>query len=171
MKYEVSGGPGFKELFSKINQFSLVPVKDDIEVFRRLIFSLVIGNYDAHAKNFSFLVSGDGSISLSPAYDLVCTALYEELDTTFAMLIGGVNDLESFDEEALKQLFDTIQKKYNTIRKQLIKYADLSLKAVSEVVSEFKERDYYQTDIDSAELILQIAKANHEAVIGALKPE
>jgi len=88
----------------------LVPVKDDIEVFRRLIFSLVIGNYDAYAKNFSFLVSSGGSISLSPAYDLVCTALYEELDTTFAMLIGEANDLESLDEEALKQLFDNIQK-------------------------------------------------------------
>jgi len=170
MKYEVSGGPGFKELFSKVNQFSLVPVKDDIEVFRRLIFSLVIGNYDAHAKNFSFLISEDGSITLSPAYDLVCTALYEELDTTFAMLVGEANDLESFDEEALRQLFDTIQKKYNTIRKQLIKYADLSLKAVSDVVAEFVEGDYYQTDIDSAERIFQIAKANHKVVIEVLKP-
>jgi len=169
MKYEISGGPGFQELFEKINQFSLVPVKDDIEVFRRFIFSLVIGNYDAHAKNFSFLVSADGTISLSPAYDLVCTALYEELDTTFAMLIGKANDLESFDEAALIQLFDTIQKKYNTIRKQLIKYADLSLKAVLDVVAEFVKGEYYQTDIDSAERILEIAKANHEAVIGALK--
>jgi len=171
MKYEVSGGPGFQELFSKINQFSLVPVKDDIEVFRRLIFSLVIGNYDAHAKNFSFLVSTDGSISLSPAYDLVCTALYEELDTTFAMLIGEANDLESFNEEAFRQLFDCIQKKYSAIRKQLIKYADSSLKAASDIVDEFIEGDYYQVDIDSAKRILEIAKANHEAVIGALKSE
>jgi len=169
MKYEVSGGPGFQELFSKIDQFSLVPVKDDIEVFRRFIFSLVIGNYDAHAKNFSFLVSADGTFLLSPAYDLVCTALYEDLDTTFAMLIGKANDLESLDEEALGQLFDTIQKKYNTIRKQLIKYADLSLNAVSDVVTEFKEGDYYQIDLDSAERILEIVKANHETVIRVLK--
>jgi serine/threonine-protein kinase HipA len=168
MKYEVSGGPGFEELFSKIKQFSLVPVKDDIEVFKRLIFNLVIGNYDAHAKNFSFLILPEGAISLSPAYDLVCTALYEELDTTFAMLIGEAKDLESLNEDSFKQLFEVIQKKYNTIRKQLIKYADSSLKAISDVVTEFIEGDYYQVDIDSAQRILEISKANHELVLKAL---
>jgi serine/threonine-protein kinase HipA len=168
MKYEVSSGPSFKELFSKINQFSLVPVKDDIEVFKRLIFSLVIGNYDAHAKNFSFLVSADGSITLSPAYDLVCTALYEDLDTTFSMFIGESKDLESLNEDAFRQLFDIIQKKYNTIRNQLIKYADLSLKAVSDVVAEFFEGDYYLEDLSSAARILEIAEANHEIVLRAL---
>lgn len=170
MKYELSGGPGFKELFSKINQFSLVPVKDDIEVFRRLIFSLVIGNYDAHAKNFSFLVSADGTISLSPAYDLVCTALYEDLDTTFAMLIGDAKDMASLNEVMFKALFSKIQKKYQTIRQQLIKYADLSLKSVSDTVQEFKEGDYYQIDLDSAVRILEIAKANHVILLKALKP-
>lgn len=170
MKYELSGGPGFKDLFSKINQFSLVPVKDDIEVFKRLIFSLVIGNYDAHAKNFSFLVADDGTISLSPAYDLVCTALYEDLDTTFAMLIGEAKDMQSLNEVMFKDLFSKIQKKYHTIRKQLIKYADSSLKAVSESVTEFKKGDYYQVDLDSAERILDIAKANHMILLKALKP-
>lgn len=149
-------------LFMKISA-----IEQLIEVFRRLIFSLVIGNYDAHAKNFS--VSSDDAISLSPAYNLVCTALYEDLDTTFAMLIGKANDFESLDEEALRQLFDTIQKKYNTIRKQLIKYADLSLNAVSDVVTGFKEGDYYQIDLDSAERILEIVKANHETVIRVLE--
>ena len=168
IKYEVSGGPGFEEPFSKIKQFSLVPVKDDIEVFKRLIFNLVIGNYDAHAKNFSFLILPEGAISLSPAYDLVCTALYEDLDTTFAMLIGEAKDLKSLNEDSFKQLFEVIQKKYNTIRKQLIKYADSSLKAVSGVVAEFLEGDFYQVDIDSALRILEISKANHEQVLKAL---
>lgn len=170
MKYEINGGPGFKQLFSKINQFSLVPVKDDVEVFRRLIFNLVIGNYDAHAKNFSFLVAADGTISLSPGYDLVCTALYEELDTTFAMLIGEANDMATLNEAMFKDLFSSVQKKYNTIRQQLIKYADSSLKAVSDTVNEFKAGDYYQVDIDSAQRILEIAKANHVILLKALKP-
>ena len=170
MKYELSGGPGFKELFSKIHQFSSVPVKDDIEVFRRLIFSLVIGNYDAHAKNFSFLVSADGTISLSPAYDLVCTALYENLDTTFAMLIGEAKDMQSLNEAMFRDLFSKIQKKYHTIRQQLIKYADTSLKAVSDTVQEFTKGDYYQVDLDSAERILEIAKANYLILLRVLKP-
>ena len=169
MKYEVSGGPGFEALFSAINRFSSIPVKDDIEVFRRLIFNLVIGNYDAHAKNFSFLIRADGTISLSPAYDLVCTALYEDLDTTFAMKIGSANDLQSLNHEAFKQLFGAINKKYITIRKQLLMFADKSLQAVSGVVHEFEEGEYYQSDIDAALQLLAIAKANHVVVRRALE--
>lgn len=168
-KYEVNGGPGFKDLFSKISELCEVPVKDDLEAFRRIIFSLVVGNYDAHAKNFSFLISEDGKIALSPAYDLVCTALYEDLDTTFAMLIGKSNDLESLTNESFEQLFTDIDKKYNTIKKQLIKFVDQSLKAISDVVAEFIEGDYYQPDIESAERILAIAKSNHHVVTKALK--
>jgi serine/threonine-protein kinase HipA len=169
MKYEVSGAPGFEALFSAINRFSSIPVKDDIEVFRRLIFNLVIGNYDAHAKNFSFLIRADGTISLSPAYDLVCTALYEDLDTTFAMKIGNANDLQSINHEAFKQLFGAINKKYITIRKQLLMFADKSLQAVLGVVHEFEEGEYYQSDIDAALQLLAIAKANHVVVRRALE--
>ena len=170
-KYEVNSGPGLKDLFSKISEFCEVPVKDDLEAFRRIIFSLVVGNYDAHAKNFSFLISEDGKIALSPAYDLVCTVLYEDLDTTFAMLIGKSNDLESLTNESFEQLFKDIDKKYNTIKKQLIKFSDQSLKAISDVVAEFIEGNYYQPDIESAERILAIAKSNHHIVTKALKAQ
>jgi hypothetical protein len=62
-----------------------------------------------------------------------------------------------------------IEKKYNIIRKQLIKYANLSLTSISSVVTEFKEGDFYQRDIASAERILAISKANHKAVLKALE--
>jgi hypothetical protein len=85
------------------------------------------------------------------------------------MLIGEAKDLESLNEGMFKQLFNIIQKKYSAINKQLIKYADSSLKAISDAVTEFKEGDYYQVDIDSVQHILEIAKANHEIVLKALQ--
>lgn len=43
---------------------------DQVEqMFRRMVFNILIGNKDDHAKNFSFIYC-DGSWSLSPAYDL-----------------------------------------------------------------------------------------------------
>lgn len=168
MKYEISGGPGFKELFSMIARYSRMPVKDDVEVFRRMIFNLVIGNYDAHAKNFSFLVSSDARVSLAPAYDLVCTALYEELDQTFAMSIGAARTLEQLNQSEFLRLFSTIQKKYPTMRKQLLKFCDVSLQAVTETVAEFIEGDYYSADIAAAEQMLLIAKANRDVVRAVL---
>ena len=40
------------------------------EMFRRLVFNVVVRNQDDHTKNISFLMNEDGRWRLSPAYDL-----------------------------------------------------------------------------------------------------
>lgn len=47
-----------------------------IEFARRLAFNYVIGNGDAHLKNWSLLYADPRRPVLSPAYDLVATAIY-----------------------------------------------------------------------------------------------
>jgi len=58
-------------------------------LFDLTIFNFVIGNGDAHKKNFSLLIT-EGHIALSPIYDLVSsgTVLPEETDE-LALTIGG----------------------------------------------------------------------------------
>jgi serine/threonine-protein kinase HipA len=46
------------------------------EFARRLAFCVLIGNGDAHLKNWSLIYRDPQSASLSPAYDLVCTGVY-----------------------------------------------------------------------------------------------
>jgi serine/threonine-protein kinase HipA len=53
-----------------------------------VIFNLLIGNHDAHAKNFSLLYMPDRSVRLAPLYDLVSTVFYPELTDRMAMKIG-----------------------------------------------------------------------------------
>jgi serine/threonine-protein kinase HipA len=168
IKYETSGGPGFRELFAAIARYSRMPVKDDVEVFRRMIFNLVIGNYDAHAKNFSFLVAADGKVALAPAYDLICTALYAELDQTFAMSIGEAKTLEQLSQADLVRLFSRVQKKYPTIRRQLQKFCTASMQAVADTVNEFAGMDFYPADIEAAGQLVRIANANGERVLAAI---
>jgi serine/threonine-protein kinase HipA len=61
-----------------------------IEFARRLAFNYVIGNGDAHLKNWSLLYTNPRRPVLSPAYDLVATAIYrpvgrpEDLGLKFA---------------------------------------------------------------------------------------
>jgi len=43
---------------------------DMCEVLRRMIFNILSGNRDDHTKNFSFLMTPEGSWSLSPVYDV-----------------------------------------------------------------------------------------------------
>lgn len=44
-------------------------------LYELTLFNFAIGNGDAHRKNFSLLTSEDGTIALSPAYDLVSSRL------------------------------------------------------------------------------------------------
>ncbi|MCQ2973430.1 MAG: HipA domain-containing protein [Bacteroidales bacterium] len=52
-----------------------------------IIFNYLFSNGDAHSKNFSIIRKLDGSITLSPAYDLLCTSLHIK-DSDFAMNNG-----------------------------------------------------------------------------------
>ena len=40
------------------------------EIFRRMVFNVLVHNCDDHTKNFSFMMDQKGSWSLSPAFDL-----------------------------------------------------------------------------------------------------
>lgn len=53
-----------------IRQFGHDVPGDLREVWRRLVFSLLAGNYDDHLRNHGFLMREPGRWSLSPAYDL-----------------------------------------------------------------------------------------------------
>ena len=47
-----------------------LPESDCQEVFRRMVFNILANNTDDHNKNFSFIMSQDGTWRLSPAYDI-----------------------------------------------------------------------------------------------------
>ena len=47
-----------------------LPEADCYEVFRRMVFNVLANNTDDHNKNFSFIMSEDGTWRLSPAYDI-----------------------------------------------------------------------------------------------------
>ena len=67
-----------------------------------VIFNYLVGNNDAHGKNFSLVyrrATDDLEIRLSPLYDVVSTVYYPELSAEMAMRIGSEY---SSDKVALK---------------------------------------------------------------------
>ena len=62
---------------------------DFLEYIRRLTFCIGIGNEDAHLKNWTIWYPDRIRARLSPAYDLVSTIQYEELDRGMALKLGG----------------------------------------------------------------------------------
>lgn len=59
-----------------------------LDFFRLLVFNYLIANGDAHLKNFSLMETAQGDYLLSPAYDLLCTALH--IDDSPLALHGGL---------------------------------------------------------------------------------
>lgn len=55
---------------------------------KSIVFNFLIGNSDAHGKNFSYLHTANGYV-LSPLYDLVSTQVYPQLAKEMSMSIGG----------------------------------------------------------------------------------
>ena len=86
-KYEAEGGPTFADSFSLLRRASSRPAVDILKLLDAAIFNLVVGNSDAHGKNFSLLYV-DGEIRLAPLYDLLSTMAYPELSPRLAMRIG-----------------------------------------------------------------------------------
>lgn len=65
------------------------PAAQRLRLLHWLIFQVLIGNTDAHAKNLTFFAGLEG-LSIAPAYDLVSVLALEAapLETTYAMAVG-----------------------------------------------------------------------------------
>lgn len=72
-KYESDGGPNLKSCFELLDKLK-VAATSKIAFIDLVIFNYLIGNGDAHAKNFSILYKNDIPM-LAPCYDLMCTAI------------------------------------------------------------------------------------------------
>ena len=64
------------EQLMKVCQKMRLPYPDLEQVFRRAVFNYLCGVCDDHDKNFSFILSQDGSWRLAPAYDVSFTVDY-----------------------------------------------------------------------------------------------
>jgi serine/threonine-protein kinase HipA len=61
-----------------------------LAMLRWALFQFLIGNSDAHGKNFSFFVRPSGLLEPTPWYDLVSVLQYDGFDTELAMAYGDV---------------------------------------------------------------------------------
>lgn len=79
MKYEKEPRGYLREMFALLRRASGDPITDQLRLWDLLVFNWLLGNTDAHVKNFSLLYSADlRRVRLAPAYDLVSTAAYRQ---------------------------------------------------------------------------------------------
>ena len=88
MKYQNEGGPGLAQCFALLRSVTRPSAPQVLRLLDGVIFNALIGNHDAHGKNFSLLYGGSSSV-LAPFYDLLSTAIYPQLTPKMAMKIGS----------------------------------------------------------------------------------
>jgi len=91
LKYETNSGPGFRHFHRLLTEIGRGV--DISAMVRSAVLNFVVGNSDAHGKNFAILFTREGR-RLAPLYDIVSTAVYD-LDRNMAMAIGGNFDPDS----------------------------------------------------------------------------
>lgn len=78
----------YLDLSDQIRKYSKHPLIDLHELFRRIVFNILIGNTDDHAKNHAFFWDGQ-YYAITPAYD-ICPYLRFGQQATQAMIVGSM---------------------------------------------------------------------------------
>ena len=87
-KYQNEGGPSLTQAFALLRSATRPSAPHTLKLLDDVVFNALIGNHDAHGKNFSLLYTPAGAV-LTPLYDALCTAVYPTLTDKMAMKIGS----------------------------------------------------------------------------------
>lgn len=113
-----------------------------LAMLRWALFQFMIGNSDAHGKNFSFFVHPGGALAPTPWYDLVSVVQYSHFDTDLAMAFG---DAFTFDEVTPFALADFAARcgiERRLMRREAQRLAGAAVAAADELA----HSDVYQDD-------------------------
>lgn len=139
-KYQSEGGPGLKDCFSLLRAASSRPVIDLAHLLDAVIFNLLIGNHDAHGKNFSLLYH-EQSTQLAPLYDLVSTIYYPELSKKMAMKLGGEAESTKITAQHLERFAQDAGLATPMVKKRAFGLSQKLLDVLDTVKAGFSEMD------------------------------
>jgi serine/threonine-protein kinase HipA len=144
-KYQAKGGPGFEECRQLIDEHLLGQgAQVRIEMASALAFNFIIGNHDAHGKNFSIIHAKE--LEMAPYYDLLSTQVYPGLENHFAMAIGKTfrhDRIKSHSFETFAQTMKVRPAKLAEIMNSVIQSVDHSYDGLHPLMRKIMVRRRY----------------------------
>ncbi len=139
-KYQIEGGPSITDCFRLLREVSSFPVLDLQRLLDAILFNFLIGNNDAHGKNFSLLYShspatGELTTRLAPLYDLVCTRHYPDLTTQMAMAIGKYKS-DRILPSHFEQMAEESGLSKSLVKKRIMEMAQIILEQIDDVITD-----------------------------------
>ncbi|MEY3200657.1 MAG: hypothetical protein RIR70_207 [Pseudomonadota bacterium] len=111
MKYQNEGGPDLAQCFDLVRTATRPSAPQVLRLLDYVIFNALIGNHDAHAKNFSLLYLGEKAGKppvLAPFYDTLSTAVYPTLTPKMAMKIGSKYKFSEVEAKHWEQFSESV---------------------------------------------------------------
>ncbi len=155
-KYQADGGPGFSQCFDLLMNVER-PALDRTLLSKYLIFNYLIGNADAHGKNFSLLHCEPHETRLAPLYDILSIPVYEDLDQNMAMSIGGTYNARAVGPEHWSTLCTEIGFGFPAFKKELSRHTE-DLIAAAEAERKLLKEGAFDTWV--ADEIIRIIQSN-----------
>jgi serine/threonine-protein kinase HipA len=171
-KYQIHGGPGFAECAALLSASNLIDGTFAKETFiKGALFNYIIGNCDAHGKNFSLTHDLTGQVGLAPFYDLVSTVVYPHLDKNFAMSFGKEFNYPDVSELSFQYFSDNVGISSERMMKFMQDLASRIEKNIDNV-AEYCEQQYGSSPIyDSIYGVIKKGISNFEHFTHALRNE
>lgn len=105
-----------------------------LRLFDGAIFNALIGNHDAHAKNFSLMNAGKAPVP-APFYDLLSTAVYPTLTPKMAMKIGSKHQFSGVQARHSDQFAESVGLSKAQSQRRILELAKSLLPTANELRS------------------------------------
>ena len=151
MKYQNEGGPSLAQCFDLVRRVTRPSASQVLRLLDYVIFNALVGNHDAHGKNFSLLYDGKQS-TLAPFYDVLSTAVYPELTPKMAMKLGSKYQFKEVQARHWDQFAQEAGLSVAQTRKRVLELA----KKLPLVARELQEADAHNSGFAGNRVVEQI---------------
>ena len=143
-KYELDGGPGIAAICRLLLEHSARFLQDRKALLRLVLFNYLVGNCDAHAKNYSVMLGKAEAVHLAPAYDLVSTTVYDgsfgsELSRGMGMRIGAHSNIDRVTAEDFPLLASELGLSSQVVRREMAMLAEAMLAGIEDAAGSLQE--------------------------------
>ncbi len=154
LKYQNEGGPTIGDGFALLRKVTSPSASNLLRLLDYIIFNCLVGNNDAHAKNFSLLYGQNGP-QLAPLYDVLSTAVYPDLTDKMSMKIGSKYRFDELYARHWQQMGEAAQLGYSPLKKRVLEIAMELPNLAKEVQTQFEVNDCNHPIIDKIILLIE----------------
>jgi serine/threonine-protein kinase HipA len=149
------GGASLVQMFEALARY--VSPAERLKLLDAVIFNILICNSDSHAKNYSVLVGAAGTAKLAPLYDLMCAAVYKQVNQSLPQQIATKRNANELHGNDWRQFASTVGLSPAVVTRRVHELSDRVASMLEEALEETSHYPSFHRDF-GANLLFLIRK-------------